>query len=280
MTIAAGFVHRDGVLLCADTEHTSATLKAHAAKVRHFDAKCGRIGIAYSGDAGFAVTVIQALERKLQTLNVESPFQVIRKIVDREYRRLVYTHPRYGYMDGPDFNLLLAVQPVGQAVSLHATREVAVEDIRTYCCLGAGETFGRQLIEPTFTLKPAPSEALLYAIRTLALVKEHVPGCGGDSMYLDLRHDGTIHQHYADPLLKKIEYWIQAYQLVSWEALRALFDPAASEDDFEHNLAVFNQRMRQTWHALTADKEIHRMFVEADRKKAAKKAKAKLRDSG
>lgn len=275
MTIAAGFVHRDGVLLCADTEHTSSTLKLHAAKVRHFEAKCGRIGVAYSGDATIAVTVIQGLEHKLKTLNVKNPLPVIRRVVDREYRRLVYTHPHFGYLHGPDFNLVLAVQPAGQAVSLHATRGVAVEDIRTYCCLGAGETFGRQLIQPTFTLKPAPSEVLLYAIRMLALVKEHVPDCGGDSMYLDLRHDGTIHQHYSDPLLEKIEGWIRTYQLVSWEALRALFDPLATDEDFEHNLKVFNGRMRETWDALKADREIHQAFMDADRAKAARRRKPK-----
>lgn len=269
MTIAAGFVHRDGVLLCADTQITNQSLKVHAQKVRHFDTKAGRIGIAYAGDVAVAITVIQTLEQKLKTLNVQNPLPIIRKVVDREYRRLVFSHPHFGYEHGPDVSLVLAVQLAGAEVKLYATQQVAVHEISTYRCLGAGETFGTQLIEPTFRMRAEPSHALLHAIRMLALVKEHVPGCGGDSIYLDLRHDGAIHEHH-DQLLQRVENWIKTYQLVSWEALRALFDMAATEDEFKRNLGVFNHRMLETWHALQADKSIHQMFTEADQAIAAK----------
>ena len=37
MTIAAGFVHQDGVLLCADTQQETWALKFYSSKVGYFD---------------------------------------------------------------------------------------------------------------------------------------------------------------------------------------------------------------------------------------------------
>lgn len=49
MTIALGFVHRGGVVLCADTELTAGERKLHGSKIFHFDCAVGRFAFVFAG---------------------------------------------------------------------------------------------------------------------------------------------------------------------------------------------------------------------------------------
>src|SRR5580704_3616076 len=65
MTIAAGFLCAEGVLLCADTEVAGWTLKHHDSKLRHFDCPGGNIGFAISGNMDFALAAIDKCASRL-----------------------------------------------------------------------------------------------------------------------------------------------------------------------------------------------------------------------
>src|SRR5580704_18025225 len=67
MTIAAGFVHRGGVLLCADTQHETATMKSHASKLHQVDYWDGHIAFAYAGNSAFALTTIEKCSKRIQS---------------------------------------------------------------------------------------------------------------------------------------------------------------------------------------------------------------------
>jgi hypothetical protein len=49
MTIAAGFLHADGILLCSDSQMEGAAIKFQAPKIGMFEFLGGKIGFAFAG---------------------------------------------------------------------------------------------------------------------------------------------------------------------------------------------------------------------------------------
>jgi hypothetical protein len=84
MTIAAGFVCREGILLCADTEQTAWAMKLHGSKLGHFACPGGIIAFAYAGNTRFAFSAIQKLQKRLQGIPPEDTLSEVEKVLDRE----------------------------------------------------------------------------------------------------------------------------------------------------------------------------------------------------
>jgi hypothetical protein len=89
MTIAAGFLCRQGVLLCADTEQTAWAMKLHQAKVGFFDFPGGKMGHVYAGNTQFALSAIEKLQKRLNRRAIKDPLGEVEKLLDSEYRRNV-----------------------------------------------------------------------------------------------------------------------------------------------------------------------------------------------
>ncbi len=260
MTIAVGLVHREGVLLCADTELTGQASKSYAAKVRHFECKWGRIGIAYAGNEDNAAVVSEKLEKALKSLRIKDTLPKIEEIVEVQYRRLVYRNPN---PNNADYALLLVLRPKGKQASLYVTSEIAVRAINTYRIIGIGDALGEQLIEPGFGMGGTSEAALLLAVNAITLVKRRVSFCGGPSMYLDLRNDGTFHEWYGDPFLERLEKWVEVYHFLSWNLLTHFANRQLSESDFIKNLEVFGGKLIEARRKFEDDAKLHQMRKEA-----------------
>ena len=238
VTIAAGFVHADGVLLGADTELTAPAVKMHGQKISYFDCKAGRIGFAFAGNVGFATVVIQLLERKLRLLDVPHPLPVIEKLIDREYRRLVHRHPFYGHDPGLDFGFVFAIQREGHPVELFATEGVTVQRIPTYKCIGVGEVFGIQLLQTHIRDGDPPERVLLRAAYAFALIKKHVPGCGGVSWFLDFRNDGSVVDTFDDAFVRRLGGTARLIHEGAWRLLQDMIVDT-SEKRFRKHIGDF-----------------------------------------
>ena len=96
MTIAAGFVCEEGVLLCADTEPTGWSSKFHGSKVEHFEIRGGKIAFALTAaNSHLAWSAIQKCRDRLQAVVPKDVVVELEQILDAEYRRQVLTHPSY-----------------------------------------------------------------------------------------------------------------------------------------------------------------------------------------
>ena len=95
MTIAAGFVCKDGVILCADTEHTGWPSKFHESKLDHFEIPAGKIAFALAGNRSFAWCAIQKCRERLRSVAPQSVANELEQILETEYRRNVFGHPSY-----------------------------------------------------------------------------------------------------------------------------------------------------------------------------------------
>lgn len=106
MTIAAGFLCSDGVLLCADTEHTGWAAKSHHSKVDHFEVPGGKVCFALAGASDLAWSAIQKCKKQLEATPSNDLVADVETILDTEYRRNVLGHPNY---TGFDYSLLLGI---------------------------------------------------------------------------------------------------------------------------------------------------------------------------
>ena len=138
MTIAIGFVCIDGVLLCADTEHTGFTSKTHHAKIDNFEVPNGRVCFALSGSSALAWAAMEKCKKQLQKKASDDLASDIEQILDEEYRRNVLTHPDYVNLE---YQFLIGICATGKRVELYATTRTAMRRISNFECIGIGQNW-------------------------------------------------------------------------------------------------------------------------------------------
>lgn len=188
MTIAAGFSCSDGVLLCADTEHTGWTAKSHHSKVDHFEVPGGKVCFALAGASTLAWCAIQKCKKRLHADASSDLIADLESILDDEYRRNVLGHPNFNSLD---YSLLVSVWTQNEGARLFATTATAMTQVREFHCIGIGGELASYLIRSGFQNLSLKSATALAAY-TLGSVKDSISGCGGMSIYVLLRNDGSV----------------------------------------------------------------------------------------
>src|ERR1035438_10245663 len=136
MTIAAGFRVMDGVLICADTEHSSGGILTHDTKLVPIDFGHGKAIFSYSGDnvdlARAAVQKCIARLRRSTPEEVTSHWdiaQIVEGIVDIEYRKHVCANP--DPKDSSIYQVLLAAwspNDGGDGPGLYSTWQGTIQE--------------------------------------------------------------------------------------------------------------------------------------------------------
>ena len=219
MTIAAGFAYQDGVLLCSDTQMESGTAKTHAPKIGHFPFAGGNVGMAFAGNASSAVSTIQKCAKIIGKIKAhEDVIAEIESVLDTQYDRLVYRHPKYGRDDDYPLHFWLIFSvwlDADQQTYLFGTDENKVTAIPApgYRCEGIGRDLGNYILGPMF-----PDFAHLFteerakalAAYMIARLKDSVPGVGGISQFVAMRNDGSSSIE-AKPILDELERVARSY---------------------------------------------------------------------
>ena len=60
MTVAAGLLCKEGVLLCADTLQLDWETKSQECKIHSFDFPGGKVAFAYAGNSRFSISAVQS----------------------------------------------------------------------------------------------------------------------------------------------------------------------------------------------------------------------------
>jgi hypothetical protein len=248
MTIAAGFVHREGVLLCADTELTAGDRKLHASKIFHFDCALGRLAFVFAGNVHNAIATLQKIEARVKRSR-QNAMSVVEHVLDTEYKRLVLCHPPQ-FQDDHDFALIIAFKPPKGSVEMYFTDAVAIRRERFHATVGIGRHFADQLIDAARVGLVTRGNYLTLAAYVLGSVKRRITQCGGASLFIDVGHNGTLIELYGDDYLRAIEKWFGVYQMITWGLFAQLADTEMSDEHFSLNLANFNQKLfeqRSKW---------------------------------
>lgn len=246
MTIAAGFVVRDGILICSDSEHSSGGILTHEPKLVLAEFSSGKVIFASAGNADLAVGAIQKCVRALQSARggrIKSDkdiADIIEKTVEREYRKHVSAEP------DPNadsmYEILAAVwceKDPGKQAALYRTWQGSIRKVSRYDCIGSGYYLGRYVIESMAGAVDI-ERARVVATYTLAIAKQFVDGCGGNSHIASLKNDGTV-IGLSGPDTEPLE---QALGTFHERTTRLLFSLLTSNDagfamalsDFDHDL--------------------------------------------
>jgi hypothetical protein len=263
MTIAAGLLCNEGVLICADTEETSWIMKSHASKIRHFEFPGGAAAFAYAGNTRFASSAIRKCQTRLIGLSKRSsgkpvdPISEIEGILDREYRRNVLSHPGYATDSSLYYQLLIALWVEGCETKLYVADQTALDEIPTFECIGIGESLARHLIASGHSGGMEYNRALPLAAYTLALVKDQVKDCDGMSIFVFVGNDGkigTVTSLHDGPCVQ-LERYARSYDSLCRRLLTVIADPALDPKYFEPNLdSLFIQEIRRMFSEIVADR--------------------------
>jgi len=253
VTIAAGFVYDNGVMLCADTEITGWGMKLQSGKIKSFRVDGGTISMAYAGNASFAISTIQKCQRKLLNIKAADTLQELERILDKEYRRNVLSHPGHASDPNLAYQLLIAFHPEGaDQTDLYMTDQTSIHQVSGHTCIGIGEALAHYLILPNYTPGMAEKSVMSIATIALAAVKSYVPNCGGASYYVSVTNDGSIKQAAtfvtigaeATTRMEWLERDGAEFVQSGRRLLLALVDPIISDDAFDIILEGFSMRAK------------------------------------
>lgn len=252
MTIAAGFVNQDGVLLCADTEQEHGSTKFYSPKIGSFPCAAGMIGFAFAGNSAFSLSAIQKCSDHLKNIsNPDDVVQELEKVLDRQYRKMVYAHPgRLSDWNIP-YWLLLCFYALGREPSLFVTHETTMRPVLDFECVGIGKDLAHYLVSTTYTTSLSEDNTIRLASYMMNRVKNYVPGCGGPSTFLVIRKNGEVKSVNSQEATQ-VDEVAEEFD----HAARALFfaatDSNLPDSEFEREANAFTSWMmsyRQFWRA-------------------------------
>jgi ATP-dependent protease HslVU (ClpYQ) peptidase subunit len=242
VTIAAGFVHKDGVLLSSESRVESDSSKELGWKILPLNGDWGDGLVAYAGTVDVAVSAIQKFDRKLKRTKPENILEELEQALEKEWKRKVFAHPLYGEDDCPDYQLLLAIRPQGEISRLYVTSETTIHEVNGFRCIGSGADLATHLLGPTMLGNMDEERVACLAAYVLAEVKRSVPGCDGLSIFRSLRNDGTEKDYFGQALPKFVEIIAQEFDRDVGLLLMSTF--CDDDKNFEWNVDVFPRRIR------------------------------------
>lgn len=256
MTLAAGMVLEDSVLLFADTLYSDGITKIYGTKLFRWNGKGSQVGFALAGDAALARMAIDdcrdVLESATRPLSTSRIVQLLRPIIRRTYLEHVDARPLPERRDC-NFQLLIGVSGQGDMPRLYATSETAMYQVQRYECVGVGSEIARYVIEcghdphhPELTFD-FERQAITLALQTLVAAKEHVEGVGGSSEFLLVERNRVTK---AIPFnTRSVEPLARSYQNYATSLLSTLADD--NEDDFVEEMlegfVKYARYIRKRW---------------------------------
>jgi 20S proteasome alpha/beta subunit len=254
MTIAAGFLARDGLLLCADTLWTDGLTKEYREKIFSWTGKYAFVSFAVAGHSDHAAAVVDECKGSLRSapgarLSIRNVLDIIRPIVKDAFSNYIYSRP-YEEWHGARFELLVGVATAHEGPSLFAIRDMVPTAISGFECIGGGRPLARQVIGPSYHNNMTVDEIAVLGILALAATKQIVDGVGGQSQFVTLRKgfvSGVVPHD-----VNKSEPLTLDYQRRATNLLLDVADPKLNDGDLREKIVKFGQYVqdvRKEWAA-------------------------------
>jgi 20S proteasome alpha/beta subunit len=252
MTIAAGFLLRDGLLLCADTLYTDGSTKEYRDKIFPWTGKYAAVAFAISGSDVIGRMVVEDCRDAIasipkQRITVQDVREAIRPIIKVFQEEYVNKTP-FEERDRSRFNLLIGVAVASQPAKLFVTEDAGIKPVDTFDCVGIGRHIALSIIAPAYDLFMRVDRAAILATKVLATTKEHVDGCGGRTQFLAIQNGvmSSIVPHD----IEESERQILNYRRLTANLMFSIGDSAITSKEFKERLARFGlnvEHMREKW---------------------------------
>jgi len=199
VTIAAGFVARDGIVLCADTQETyGQLLKLNTPKIivrPEFFVPGPRIVFAGAGHGPFIDKLANEAWKRVSTRTSAGDFA---EVCDDIEASIKDTYEEFGriFQSGamPEAEMIYAVAVAGRNGLFKAIGPI-VNPVDRYASVGVGLYLADYIHERLGLATPRLADSGWYEILAIYLLqqaKEYIDGCGGESHVLTLRASGKI----------------------------------------------------------------------------------------
>lgn len=193
MTIAAGFVCSDGIILAADTQETIVGYtKNSTEKIRIWGDQGLGIAITGAGDTDLIETIGPEIERALyvdyapkEVRFPEDVKAIIQNTMADSFTKYIRPYASFPKDDRPWCELLVAVSVKNEVNEYECLFKVAGTTAREVTfgaeCIGSGLILAKSLIERFYNSFMSMDEALLAACYIMHQTKKWVDGCGGNT---------------------------------------------------------------------------------------------------
>jgi hypothetical protein len=199
VTIAIGFVHDEGLLLCADTKVTG-IIKANQSKIEHWhnkDRDCSLSFAISSEDLNFPKTAIKkccAFVKKMdpKTITLESVHDAAEFSLAEFYREHIYAHPDRTPC-AVFLELLVAISVRGE-MGLYVSHETVLNPVEIFECVGSGAYLAKYLIGKYSSANPGRlthADAVVISRYAVQSAIDYDQNCGGTIEILNVGVSGV-----------------------------------------------------------------------------------------
>lgn len=275
MTIGAGFLGSEGILLCADTKVAySGSAKSNASKILKstFGAEnpetAASVLVVVAGPLKYArMAVLDCFQRIYRVprkgRSIQAIYDQFKIGLNEFHKTYIYPHPTYA----KDKDSLLIQTVIGvqhkEKLALFCSQETAVDSVDSNY-----ESIGRGFYLADFLMHPLRDDIAymgmkdlsLWATHMLMAVKAYDDNCGGWSELQSLGKDGSISRtSYFE--ISVGEKYTERYDRATRKVFTAAMSPSSSEIQFRNAMSVFNTEMWKVRESLQERKlEYEQMF--------------------
>jgi 20S proteasome alpha/beta subunit len=241
MTIAAGFICADGIILAADTQYTVGSTKTNGQKIYDvIEDGDYRLILAGAGDVPYIRMTADKLVSNLLKKKLHSESDVIEvvgatlKWVHKEH---IFPHPADQFGNKPMVQLLVAIRS-SAGLKLLASNATAVFNVTDYQVLGSGVEIASYILdrlrEHGYNL---PTMEIL-ATYVISVAKRYDNYCGGDTQLVTLHRDGRIER--TTPT--STELWLSTFE----DIVNTILIPSANLEEGDTYLPAAVDMLKDT----------------------------------
>jgi hypothetical protein len=197
MTIAAGFVCSDGLVLFADTEEQEGYMKTEVEKIQIYPGSNCSLLITNAGQGYLADSLIDRIFDEIETTTADEAAIIskIRETILKFHREEVGLYPADN--EHKQVGLILGLQVDERAAILLHSAATALRKVKQFAVIGFGaeiKFLAQQMYQKGMPIK----HGILIATHLLKTAIEHVQGCGGQSRIGTLSDGGAQMRHIYD----------------------------------------------------------------------------------
>jgi 20S proteasome alpha/beta subunit len=239
MTIAAGLVCSDGVVLFADTEMSLSTFKLGGAKAFVCTKGKVKVGVVGAGHTDYIEHAITEICRTVHDCNsTVSAYRSICKVLVDVHKEHIYPDPN---ASKHSIQLLIGVSEPGNKALLFKTFNTVVNKVYSFEAIGTGWELASYLLDKSYRESVTVAGGVVVATKVLLETKRYVQGCGGDSHVIYMS-DG-IADFVAEDQIEDRERYLKAFDQAIEPVMMAGPDLKVTQNEFMQLIAKSAQTL-------------------------------------
>ena len=251
MTIAAGFLNQDGVLLASDTLMTDGFTASYRSKIIPIYFADGEIIFAFCGTAAFADSVVQRCQDLFHTY--KGPQRSIAQIIQSVRKQWL---SMFRELHGSNITDVKADQII---CAVHSKRdkttklcwssnENLAESVDGVSFIGSGSETAKYVVGSHFPFSSTGSlsrrRTFEIAINAVSRVKQFMPtAVGGNLIAINLNHDGS-ELVYGQTDIERIESHTKDFDDITREMIINLMDYTTDPGGFNEEFDRLSERIK------------------------------------